>query len=204
MSDTCMAIQKRLDTLPMFKFPFSKRLIPEDGIYFFYEEGEYWGHGGSKERVVHVEAHTKGKLADDLEKHFNEEYPNMHLTKGMYEALSNMDKRRASKGRSERDFIDMLRRRLSFRFIVVDREAEGSELDRYLASVLSECLYCTPSRDWMGNESSDPKVRISGMWRPPKEGRSMTKRELDLFERYLEMTYRWLERKGILAPVLNY
>lgn len=198
MSDACMVIHKKLDTLPMFKFPFNSELIPENGIYFFYEEGEHWGHGGSMQRVVHVDTNIDKRLVEEIEAHFGNEFRRMHLTNSMHKAISS--KRKIT----ESEFIKMAREHLSFRFIVLGKDSAKSGIEKYLAKVLAECLYCTPSRDWIGNSSDEKQVRDSGMWKVHKTDHTMTKEEEKLFEKAVGDTYKWLEKKGILAPVLRY
>ncbi len=204
MPDVCMLVHKRLDTLPMFKFPFPDDLLPDNGIYFFYEQGEYWGHGGTMERIVHVGAHRGGKLADDILRHFVEEKPGMHLTKNFYSAMMNSKERTEKIPKSGRSLLNTIRKKFSFRFVVFDSAVGSRKIEDHLATALSECLYCSPSRDWIGNNSSNPKIRDSGIWKVPKEPKSMTKREIELFNSSIEKTYKWLKKKGITAPVLKY
>ncbi len=198
MSDACMMIHKKLDTLPMFKFPFNKELLPENGIYFFYESGEHWGHGGSMQRVVHVDSHIDGRLADEIAAHFGKEFGKMHLTKSMHKALS------SKRELGEKRFIEMMKEHLSFRFLVLDKKQGVAEMAGHMAAALSDCLYCTPSRDWVGNLSKDKKVRESGMWKVPAEKHTISKKDEAAFDKAFEATYKWLEKKGILAPVLKY
>lgn len=202
MSNSCMLIHNKLNTLPIFKFPFSDDIIPKNGIYFFYEKGEYWGHGGSAKRIVHVGIHMNGKLKEDILSHFTEEYPRMHLTKNLYSALS---KTKPPKNKLEyKKVIDYIRQRFSFRFIIFDKDIGNSRLEGILASTLSECLYCTPSRDWVGNNSPNTLIRKSGLWKVPKEKLKMDKKEQQIFEKSIKETYRWLKTKGVIAPILKY
>lgn len=57
MSKLCNWVHERLRQLPMLRFPFCLKDLPQDGIYFFYEEGETWGHGGEEPRIVRVGTH---------------------------------------------------------------------------------------------------------------------------------------------------
>lgn len=45
MSELCKWLHEQLEQLPLIKFPFKLEQLPENGIYFFYEDGEIWGHG---------------------------------------------------------------------------------------------------------------------------------------------------------------
>lgn len=197
-----MLIHNKLDTLPIFKFPFPNDIIPKNGIYFFYEKGEYWGHGGSTKRIVHVGIHMNGKLKEDILRHFMEEHPKMHLTKNIYSALSN-PKDNTSKLKYKK-FVNYIQQKFSFRFIVFDKNVGNFRLEDMLASILSECLYCTPSRDWIGNNSPNTLIRKSGLWKVPKEKLKMNKKEQQIFEKAIQETYKWLETKGVIAPILKY
>jgi len=202
MLNSCMLIHNKLNTLPIFKFPFPNDIIPKNGIYFFYEKGEYWGHGGSTKRIVHVGIHVNGKLKADILRHFIEENPKMHLTKSIYSALSNS---KNAKNKSEyKKFANYIKHRFSFRFIIFDKNIESPGFEKILASTLSECLYCTPSRDWVGNNSPNILIRKSGLWKVPKEKLKMDKNEQQIFDKLVKETYNWLKIKGVIAPILKY
>ncbi|GBC68339.1 hypothetical protein HRbin01_00018 [archaeon HR01] len=52
--------------------------LPENGIYFFYEKGEIWGHGGDKPRIVRIATHREGNFRSRIGKHYllNESWMN--------------------------------------------------------------------------------------------------------------------------------
>lgn len=53
----------------IYKYPFSLDEIPKKrGIYFFYETGETWGHGGSKPRIVRIG--TSSNLRNRINEHY--------------------------------------------------------------------------------------------------------------------------------------
>lgn len=56
--DACKWLHERLEKLPIVKFPFNLEDLPQNGIYFFYEQGEAWGHGGDHLRIVRIGSHT--------------------------------------------------------------------------------------------------------------------------------------------------
>lgn len=70
MTGTCRWLHERLDTLPMVRFPLAPANFPDDGIYFIYEEGESWGHGGTKPRIVRVGTSKDGNLRSRISEHF--------------------------------------------------------------------------------------------------------------------------------------
>jgi hypothetical protein len=70
MSELCRWLHEQLEQLPLIKFPFKLEILPENGIYFFYEEGEFWGHGGEKLRIVRVGTHKNGNFRSRIKEHF--------------------------------------------------------------------------------------------------------------------------------------
>ena len=70
MSELCKWLHLQVDQLPMVTFPFSRKNLPKNGIYFFYECGEFWGHGGAKQRIVRVGTHRDGNFANRISSHY--------------------------------------------------------------------------------------------------------------------------------------
>lgn len=63
MSELCKCLHEQLEQLPLISHPVNPQELPENGIYFFYEEGETWGHGGDGPRIVRVGSHSgRGNL----------------------------------------------------------------------------------------------------------------------------------------------
>ena len=54
----------------MFSCPFDIKEVPLDGIYFFYEKGETWGHGGDKSRIVRIGRSERGNFRSRISEHF--------------------------------------------------------------------------------------------------------------------------------------
>jgi len=52
------------------RFPFDRGQLPDDGIYFFYEEGEIWGHSGPGQRIVRIGTHRDGNFRSRISDHF--------------------------------------------------------------------------------------------------------------------------------------
>ena len=70
MSDSCRWLHEQLERLPLIRFPFKLDQLPEKGIYFFYEDGEVWGHGGDKPRIVRIGTHKNGNLRSRIKEHY--------------------------------------------------------------------------------------------------------------------------------------
>ena len=71
LSELCRSLHQQLEALPIIRFPFDLTSLPNNGIYFFYEDGEYWGHGGERPRVVRIGTHRKdGNFRHRIGEHF--------------------------------------------------------------------------------------------------------------------------------------
>lgn len=70
MSEQCKWLHKQLEQLLPIKFPFELEQLPENGIYFFYEDREFWGHGGYKPRIVRIGTHKDGNFRSRIKEHF--------------------------------------------------------------------------------------------------------------------------------------
>ncbi len=70
MSEDCAWLHKRLECLPLIEYPFKRGQLPENGIYFFYEKGEIWGHRGIKRRIVRIGTHRDGNFRNRIGEHY--------------------------------------------------------------------------------------------------------------------------------------
>lgn len=66
----CQWLHEQIERFPCIKYPFDLQKLPDDGIYFFYEESEIWGHGGSKLRIVRIGSHRSGNFKSRINDHF--------------------------------------------------------------------------------------------------------------------------------------
>lgn len=70
MSENCKWLHTQLEKLPLVKYPFRVERLPKNGIYFFYEKGETWGHGGHKPRIVRVGTSKNGNFQNRIAEHY--------------------------------------------------------------------------------------------------------------------------------------
>lgn len=68
--DKCEWLHRQLEELPIFRYPFSLEDLPRNGIYFFYEDGEEWGHGGNHLRIVRIGTHKGYNFRSRINDHF--------------------------------------------------------------------------------------------------------------------------------------
>lgn len=73
MPDNCKWLHEQLEPLQLIDYSIlrnSLELLPENGIYFFYEQGETWGHGGNKPRIVRVGTSKDGNFRSRISEHY--------------------------------------------------------------------------------------------------------------------------------------
>jgi len=70
MSEICKWLHECLDELPLINYPFELEQLPKNGIYFFYENGETWGHDGPSLRIVRVGTHKQGNFRSRIKDHY--------------------------------------------------------------------------------------------------------------------------------------
>ena len=72
MSEICKWLQEQLELLPIFKYPFDLKLLPNNGVYFFYEEGENSDHGNgiNRPRIVRIGIHKENNFQSRISEHF--------------------------------------------------------------------------------------------------------------------------------------
>jgi hypothetical protein len=70
LSELCKWLHEQLERLPLITFPFEPNELPENGVYLFYERGEYWGHGGAHLRIVRIGTHRDGNFRSRIAEHF--------------------------------------------------------------------------------------------------------------------------------------
>jgi len=66
----CKKLHKILERCKTFKHPIDWKNLPNNGVYFFYEKGETWGHGGGKSRIVRVGTHREGNFISRMKSHY--------------------------------------------------------------------------------------------------------------------------------------
>jgi hypothetical protein len=68
MSEICASLHHLCSVRPLFSFPFDETMIPLNGIYVLFEDGEM-AHGSS--RIVRVGTHTgNAQLRSSVVSHY--------------------------------------------------------------------------------------------------------------------------------------
>lgn len=204
MSNVCQWLHDQLEELPAVRYPFDLTRLPENGIYFFYEKGESWGHGEERPRIVRIGTHREGNFQSRIAEHFllNERKMNFDATRSPphdrsifrknigrallnrsdspYLAVWNIDftKKESLKKhgglrdvgeerRIEAEVTRILRENFSFRFVMLEGQAErmgSAGLEARLIGTVARCGACRPSPGWLGQHSPVEKIRQSGLW----------------------------------------
>ena len=78
MSEECSWFHEQLAILPLYKFPFNLKELPNNGIYFFYERNEDAMHIQADQtnlkklspRIVRIGTHKQGNFRSRISEHF--------------------------------------------------------------------------------------------------------------------------------------
>ena len=70
MSETCKWLHEELEQLPLMGFPVTFEQLPHNGVYFFYETDEIWGHNGHLLRIVRIGTHKDGNFGSRIAEHY--------------------------------------------------------------------------------------------------------------------------------------
>lgn len=184
---TCDLIHSFANSLPRFSYPFDKRKLPKNGVYFFFENGEIYKN---MDRIVRVGTHTgDNNLPSRLVQHLNNENKDRSIfrknigrailnkskdsfldeweidltpktAKEKYSDLVNSEKLKAT----EKKVSAYMRNNLSFSFFEVVTEENRLAMEKLLIKTISACVDFKPSDNWLGNYSPVAKIRESGLW----------------------------------------
>lgn len=210
MSEICRRLHILFNSLPRHRFPFDEQVIPRNGIYILFEDGEY-AHG--VDRIVRVGTHTgENQLRSRLRQHFvNENKDRSIFRKNIGRAILrkagdpfleqwewDLTTRKArarylplldeqKQRQVEKAVTEYIQQNFSFVVFGVDSKEERLEWERKIISTVSWCEACRPSSNWLGMYSPKQKIRESGLWLVNglyKEGLSWA--ELEELERLVQ------------------
>jgi hypothetical protein len=66
----CARLHRLLTHYPEYRYPIDWKRVPSNGVYFFYEGREMWGHGGRKRRIVRIGTHREGNFVSRMRSHY--------------------------------------------------------------------------------------------------------------------------------------
>jgi hypothetical protein len=72
LSEICKWLHEQLEILPIVKYPFDLKTLPNNGVYFFYEEGENASHSNNSiaPRIVRIGTHRENNFRSRISEHF--------------------------------------------------------------------------------------------------------------------------------------
>ena len=177
-TDKCRGIHEILESLPEYTYKTPNSELPTNGIYFFYEEGEFCTHGNEgQKRIVRVGTHRgdenfRSRINNHYRGNKNSSVFRKHLG-GALMRRKDPDDRRLKQWleqdaptfqEMEAEVTKELKGHFSFRCIPVEDKKERLQLEEELIATIAKCDKCKPSENWLGNFSADELVRKSGLW----------------------------------------
>ncbi|HID20534.1 MAG TPA: peroxide stress protein YaaA [Methanophagales archaeon] len=178
VADKCRAIHKILESLPEYTYKPPDSELPTNGIYFFYEDGEFCTHGnGKQKRIVRIGTHrVDDNFRSRITSHYSGNKNSSVFRKPLGGALMRI--KGPTDGRLkqwlkqdapsiqeiEMEVTKELKEHFSFRCIAVEDKEERTCLEEQLIATMAKCEKCRPSENWLGNFASDELVRNSGLW----------------------------------------
>ena len=187
MSDICRDLHNLFAQQIISAFPFDRRIIPQNGIYVLFEDGEL-AHGVA--RIVRIGTHTgDNQLPSRIAEHFIKENKDRSIfRKNLGRALLNKDGNpfldqwkidlttRAARAvygqqidsdkrrQTEKRVSDYIQRNIRFTCCRVDSKDDRLPWESRLAATIAQCAECRPSSTWLERHSPEVKIREGGLW----------------------------------------
>jgi len=207
----CQSLHQMLKELPIHRFPYNESLIPKNGIYVLFEDGEV-AHGAN--RIVRIGTHTgANQLRSRLKQHFLIAKKDRSIfRKNIGRCLLNQDKdpflqfweldltshaakvEWADKIDTQKQIdvetmvSDYIQGHLQFVAFQVSEKNKRLELESKIISTVSHCHQCKPSPQWLGHHSPKIKIRLSGLWQVNELNKTpLTDNDLDELRHSLVM-----------------
>jgi hypothetical protein len=160
--------------LRRYRVGFNASDLPENGIYFFYEEGETFE---GAERIVRVGTHVgEGRLSKRLKLHysgtarrsvFRRNVGNAILRAGLVGGIPS-DATHLGSGPFSAELEDAISTRFyetfSFRVVRVDDRDDRLRLEAGSIALLAAEPMAVPSANWLGRSSPVDAIQTFGLW----------------------------------------
>ncbi|MDA8239156.1 MAG: hypothetical protein M0Z67_02165 [Nitrospiraceae bacterium] len=189
MTDNCHTLHAWINSLRRFRFPFDKDLplIPQNGIYILFEQGEAFDQ---MDRIVRVGTHTgNDQLQSRLYQHFVDENKDRSIFRknigrcflnkesNPYLKVWELDFTTRDQRKKNAHLVDRIlqqqlekrisryiRHKMTFSVIEVKNRTERLRLESRLVSTISLCKNCKSSANWLGQHSPKERIKESGLW----------------------------------------
>jgi len=174
----CQIIHELLQQLPLRDFRTPQRMLPQNGIYFFFEEGEFCRYGDVVQpRIVRVGTHrVQNRFPKRIQQHFqgnkNDSVFRKHLGGAILRRRKPDDFRLTQWLKQDtptyKEVEELVTKELTghftFKCITVENRKERLDLEERLIATLAKCPSCEPSEEWLGHDASSEEIRRSGLW----------------------------------------
>lgn len=203
----CEKLHIIFNGLKRHRFPFDERLIPKNGIYVLFENGER-AHGDC-ERIVRIGTHTgKDNLRQRLSEHFLKvnkdrsifrknigrallnQKQDLFIEQWEIDLTTNAARRQHAReidlqivSQVEKEVSAVIRDFFTFCVFRVDDKQYRLNLEERMIATVNHCGVCHPSKTWLGNHSPKNQIRESGLWLVQGlNGCEMNDRDLEILE----------------------
>lgn len=165
--DLCLCLHNIICKLPTFNEPSQVKF--DNGIYFFFEQGEESCHGNPL-RIVRVGTHDSvGRLKARLADHYGNRRSKSAFRRHLYSAIV---KQMESQGNNQHYEEWELEKRVTqvlcskFRFVAVrlDNVNLCNSLEKKLIPSIYQCPHCMPSASWLGKYAHNKRVNKGNLW----------------------------------------
>lgn len=166
-----------INSLRVYDYSYEPSELPENGIYFFYEEGEKCEVCGDvMDRIVRIGTHTSdNRFRDRIRNHYrgnkNSSVFRTHVGSAIIKknGLPNIDinewmKHMSPTSQTVENLIDeTFKGKFRFRCISIPSKDERIDLEERLIASLSRWNY-PPSDQWLGHFAEEQEIRKHGLW----------------------------------------
>ncbi len=206
----CLVIHEVLEPLPLHNSRTPTARLPRNGIYFFYEDGEFCRHFDvERPRIVRVGTHREqDRFRSRMRQHFRGNKNGSVFRKHLGGAVlrrRNPDDFRLDEWLKhdtptvkevEELVTNKLTEGFTFKCVAVEDKKERLNLEERLIATLAKCPDCEPSMEWLGRYAASEEIRQSGLWNVQHvySDKHMTQQYLSNFR---ELTYQELKRISV-------
>ena len=162
-----------------------------DGIYFYFEQDEVWGHGTEEKRLVRVGSHTApGNLMTRSWMHRTSNCGASAFVRHAGQALritAGGPAVHAEACDCKLRFQAWFAAEIGADKICVIRtdwnavEADCLKAERIAIGILSGCKKCAPSENWLGRRAQNPVIANGQLWLKDHVGTQPNRSEMDWF-----------------------